>query len=778
MRYQLGRWMFTLISGVVTLPVLQGQVCDLRIEGKVLSAGDQEPLGFANIYIMELQDGTLADADGSFSIDSLCAGVYTLVCSHVGCDHQEHQVVLTEDLLHFFVLEENTVQLEQITVEAAGLRDLGAQPTVALEGAELEAGKGLNLGTALEEIPGVRTLKTGATIAKPVIQGLHSNRVLILNNGVRQEGQQWGNEHAPEVDPFLAEKITIIRGAAGVRYGADAIGGVILVEPKALPEQPGLGGELILQGLSNGRTGVVSGILEGKLPGKLPLSGRLQGTLKRGGNLRTPDYFLDNTGVEEANFSWALRLDQEKWSTEVFYSRFFNVIGILSDAHIGNLTDLQNAINRGRPLSDGAFSYELGRPQQRIVHELVKSKSFLQTGENSSLSLQLTRQFNRRQEFDAHRPFGDLPEGYDEPDIEFEITSYTADLAWEHQLLPNTEGTIGLSWLGQRNTTDRGALIPNYEASTASIYWIEKWRNYPFPLAIEGGLRYDYRTMSIGRQGTENIDDELDFSNISGTLGFIYQLPGNNKLRLNLSSAWRAPNVNELYSEGVHHGSASYESGNRELQVERAYNTSLSIELDPGKKFTGSATAYYNLIQDFIYLQPQERPVLTIRGAFPAFAYEQANARLAGIDWQWQYRFHPRWQTINKGSILRARNRSEDEDLIFMPADRFEQEVRYVFASDPDLPDRGFVGLSVQYTRRQNRVPEGIDFAPPPDGYTLLNIDAGTTLNWGKQPIEVGLSVNNVLHTAYRDYLNRFRYYADEPGRNIILRVQIPFTIY
>ena len=421
------KWQWLLVLALSGPALAAQNRCDLTLSGKVIDAHTQEPVAFANIAIQDSDIGAIADENGQYIIKNICEGSYVIVCSHINCDHVEHNITLTGDTQQNFLLEPHGIFMQEVVIRGKAEPIKPTSAATTLNADELSAGRGLSLGKAIEKLPGVTTLNTGATIAKPVIQGLHSNRVLLLVNGVRQEGQQWGNEHAPAIDPYLADEATVIKGAGSVRYGADAIGGVILIEPRPLRDTPGIGGELNLQGLSNGRTGIASGMLEGKLNGKLPISGRLQGTVKRGGNLQTPGYFLDNTGVEELNFSWALGMKQEKWNTELFFSRFYTRLGIFSGSHIGNLTDLMNAIDRERPLENGAFTYEIGRPQQRVYHELFKWKGALETGEAGALQLQLARQFNRRQEYDAHRAYGSLPDNFDEPQIEFEITTHTAE---------------------------------------------------------------------------------------------------------------------------------------------------------------------------------------------------------------------------------------------------------------------------------------------------------------------------------------------------------------
>lgn len=767
--------MVILSQGLAGIGV-SAQTCTLRLSGQVLEASTRQPLPYATISIKEINKGVVADENGRFSIPGLCSGDYTVTCSMIGCNHAEHQVRLDQSLIQDFFLEETAIELGRVEITGKAIAPASTQPKQDLQGAELEAGKALGLGEALKRLPGVTTLNTGHSISKPVIQGLNGNRIVILNNGVRLEAQQWGDEHAPEIDPFVAGKVSVVKGAAGVRYGADAIGGVVLVEPEPLREKPGIGGQLALGAFSNGRTGVVSASVEGALGGKLPLSGRLQGTFKRGGNVQTPDYFQRNTGIEELNYSWALGLKKEKFNTALYYSVFSTQLGILRDAHIGNLTDLELAIERGRPLNDGAFTYELGRPKQNVLHELFKWQLSVKTGEKSKLQVEAARQFNRRQEFDAHRPFGNLPDELTRPQFEFEITTYTLDLNWEHQWWPNTKGSIGAQGMHQRNTTDFGALIPNYTTQSAGVYWLERWRKYPSPWELEAGLRYDAKQLDITTQGSDTIGQERRFSNISGTAGIVYHLP-DAELRFNAGTAWRAPHPNELYSDGVHHGAASYELGDPTLQSERALNFALSAKWTKPQQFSATLSFYHNRIADFIYLEPQNEPKLTIRGAFPAFHYRQANVALTGFDWTVSVFLLSQLTLESQGAILRAWNRDVGDYLIFMPADRFTHGFKYTFGksgNQQEQDNRPFARLGMTNVLRQTRAPQG-DLAPPPPGYTRFDAEAGMTLHWGNRPVEIGLSVFNLFNARYRDYLNRFRYFTDEVGRNIFVRAKIIF---
>ncbi len=759
---------------------LLSQECHLHLYGYVRDSSGAGPISYVTVFIEETGVGTLADEKGYFHLEGLCAGTpYTVQCTRLGYQGQGLVLSIQSDTGIVLVMQEVGLQLERVEVNALKPGSAHTQAAQSLEGQDLEAGKAFGLGESLRRLVGVTTLNTGATIAKPVIQGLHSNRILILNNGVRQESQQWGSEHAPEIDPFLAQEITVIKGAGSVRYGSDALGGVILVQPAALPKTPGAWGEVNLQGMTNGRTGIASGLMEARLKNpKFPLSGRVQGTLKRGGNIRTPDYFLRNTGISEANFSWTGRLEKEHWNTEVFYSRFFTRLGILRDAHIGNLTDLENAISRGRPLGDGDFSYTLGRPQQQVVHELVKWKTQLAAGESSLFQLQLSRQFNRRQEYDAHKRYNALPENVDEAQIQLEITTYRGEADWEHQWAEHMEGNVGLNYMAQTNTTDRGGLLPRYENNVFGAYWIERWKRPGTPLELELGMRYDIQRLTAGPLEQSAALERKSFNSWSGTLGAVYSLNHHLTFRANTGSAWRAPHVSELFSEGVHHGSASYEQGTATLQPERAWNNNLTLEWTGDSRETAlTVMGYYNLIRDYIFLAPMAEPVLTIRGAFPAFRYSQANARLTGIDARFSILASPSWLAEFQASVIRGWNTAEKDYLIFMPPSQFRYSLRYKIPGGKEAEKRHFLQLSAQHVLRQRWAPAGVDYAAPPDGYLRLDVEGSFYVSLGKQPVELGFSILNALNTEYRDYLNRLRYFAAEPGRNLLLRVRIPFQI-
>lgn len=751
--------------------------CNLTLSGRVLDEHDRSALSYSNIFIEELGTGTVSDSSGHYTIEGLCPGNYTVRCSHVGCEPVIVKVQVRKNTEQNFFPEHHAELLREFAIDGERIEDETMQNAETLEARELEQAAGQSLGNALSRVTGVTSLSTGNSISKPVIHGLHSNRILILNNGVRQEGQQWGNEHAPEIDPFIANKLTVVKGANSVRYGPDAIGGVILVETEDLPDTFGVTGALNLVGASNGRQGITSGMVQGNFA-KLPaFSWRLQGTLKQSGNVNSPDYYLKNTGLKETNFSYALGYTKENMGVEVFYSQFNTDIGIFSAAHIGNLTDLQRAFEAEEPLESADFTYDIERPFQRIAHELFKARAYLHTGSKGELNFVYARQYNRRQEYDKHLPRNDSLAALNLPELDFVITTQTGDLIWEHYKTKGFKGSFGASGIWQENQFNGRFFIPNFRKYGGGIFWIERWKPDSAKLELEAGVRYDYIFQEIFMwQNDVIVSPEFEYNNWSGNLGALYRFSDKLNVKANFGTAWRPPNVSELYSDGVHHGAAAVEVGDTNLVAEQAYNLTVGFAYT-SSRFHVQLDAYYNSINNFIYLKPVLPPTLTIRGAFPTFHYTQVDATLKGFDFTTQYAIRENFIYTGKASILRAYNETAQEWLVQMPSDRYENGLEYRIEQLGCLSDV-YVSGSLTTVLEQTRVPVNSDFAAPPEGYNLLNVEAGVQVPMGQQRLRIGVGIQNVMNVAYRDYLNRFRYYADELGRNFTVRLTVPFGIH
>lgn len=758
------------------ITVAQSTDCRCFIQGVVRDDHTGQPIVGALLLLVKPNQGTFTDADGRYQFTGLCPGKYEIECRIVGYQPRRETVDLTDEHEHVenFLLAEEEIHLKDVEITAHRTDAPVTQPLTTLTGSDLAKTRGQSLGESLRSITGITTLQTGSSISKPVIHGMHSNRVLIMNNGVRQEGQQWGSEHAPEIDPFVATRLSVVKGAAGVRYGSDAIGGVILVEPEELPIGKPLSGEINAAGFSNGRQGVGSATLQGGVKGFDGFGWRAQGTLKRGGNIRTPHYFLDNTGISERNYSLAAGYRKKGFGAEVFYSHFATKIGIFSGSHIGSVTDLLEVIRSGEPLIKSDFSYAINRPYQQVKHNLLKGEVHYHFPDGNRLKWVSAFQYDNRLEYDLHAPRNDSLASLNHPELSFRLSTFTNDILWDHKPLARKfTGQIGISTLYQYNVMNGRPLIPNFDQWNVGIFAIERLIYHDWEL--EAGLRYDYRQLTTYRiVSREKKTDVFDFHNASGTLGAGRNLTDRWSVRLNVGTAWRAPNVSELFSNGVHHGAAAYEEGDASLIPEKALSTIGSVRYATDR-LTIEVGGYLNYIRDYIYLKPQAEPILTVRGAFPYFRYTQTDAIFKGVDVTADWKLSSRLSWNSKMTYLRVNDVRNDAYLVNIPANRWENQLKSTW------PEVGAwrkmsLALSNRWVGQQRRVPPASDFAPPPAGYALWSAQASGTLPLAeKRYLELTFTVDNMFNIAYRDYLNRFRYFADEMGRNVSLRARYVF---
>lgn len=755
---------------------LAAQDCHVALQGHVYDADTREPLAYATVFVVEAGRGVVTDEKGHYIIPNLCEQTaYTVEVRHVECEHQT-QIVRLQEHTTLDILLPHTAALEEVVILEKALQLKAAQAQTEVSRADLDAGQGTHLGETIQKLPGVALLQTGATIAKPVIQGLHSNRVAIVANNVVLEGQQWGAEHGPEVDPFTAGKVTVVKGAAGLRYGVGAIAGAVVLEPAPLRETAGVGGWVSTAANTNGRGGVVAGAADWRLPGR-NLAFRLQGTVKRSGNLRAPDYWLGNTGAAELNGSLLSEWKTGRWQHQFALSSFNQRLGVLRAAHVGNLSDLAAAIAADTPRNnENRFDYALNRPYQQVRHQTLRYNATYRLHEKWKLNAQYAFQYNHRQEYDIVRSAAN-----DRPQISFQLWTNTLNLALEHFAIRHWQGGVGVQGMHQLNYVGRGGFIPDYNTLGAAVWVLERWRRLPDPWEFELGLRYDFRNSRVTTRGNLfNVDTTVHFGNLSGSAGAIYHFNKAWFVTLHSGYAWRPPQVNELFARGVHFAAGTYEEGRADLQSEKAWNSNLSLAWN-GARGQFSLTGYYNRIAGFIYLEPQDYAVLTVRGAFPAYLYNQRNAVLRGLDASASLPLFAGLSLETRAAILRAHSIALDsigegshrEWLPLIPADRYQAGLQW---TSRRKGSNSYVRLLSTTVLLQQRVPSFGLLAPPPPAYVLFSFDAAHTFRIGKNTLEAGLNIRNLGNARYRDYLNFFRFFADEPGVNAGIRLKYTFV--
>lgn len=766
--------LFLLFSAVLWA---QSPPCLIALKGNVKDRDTKATLVSAIVYVDSSTIPAFSNRSGSFLINNICPGKHTFKVLYTGYDSFLVDIVLNADTTVAFTLIKAANFLSAVTVTSTEAKKtpIATIASSDLKGQALFQTRGATLGETLKSIPGLNSIQTGPSISKPVIHGLHSNRVLVLNNGIRQEGQQWGSEHAPEIDPFIASKITIIKGAASVRYGSDAVAGVILLEPRSIDTNRNVAGELNLVGATNGRMGAVSGLIEGKLSAVDGLSWRVQGTLKRAGNFKTPNYYLKNTGLSEEDFSLTTAYRKHNFDIELYYSKFHNKLGIFEGSHVGNVTDLYAAFKRDIPLTPSYFSYDINRTYQDISHDLFKASSSYHFHNGNKIELVYADQKNLREEYDIDLPYSTDPDILSKPQISFQLKTQSLDLIYEMPVKNHFSGSLGIT-SGTQGNVFKGIryLVPNFRNYSAGAFAIEKYtRN---KLTLEAGVRYDYRWLRVYKLNNTTLspyNTTTDYRNITGTIGATYKFSPHFSINGNIGTAWRAPSVNELYIDGVHLSAASYERGDSSLKSERSYNFTLSAKYE-SEQFSAELVLYDNVVNNFIYAKPSLLPIQLISGTYPFFQYTQVNANLRGTELDITYRPLQKFSVESKTSIVRAWNRTIHDYLVFIPADRFDNAVRYNMGKIGHLHE-AYVGLQNVSVLRQSRVPPNSDYVDPPPGYSLFNVNAGFNSHVFTKDVNISISVNNILNTAYRDYLNRFRYYCDDLGINAVIRLKINF---
>lgn len=744
--------------------------CRYKVHGFV-KEGDQAVIG-AKLTLLKAKISITSDPDGHFDFKGLCVGQDSLRIQALGYRTTEKVIFITQDA-HLSIaltpLDAALHETKTVSITAASRKQTVINGT-SLEYQDLEKRKGLSLGQMLADVPGVQILQTGPTLAKPMIRGLTGNRIAIINNGVRQEGQQWGSDHAPEIDPNTASKITVVKGPQALRFGTDAAGGAIIVSPAPLPTSPMLKASLTSTAASNNQMLGQSGSLEGAFTRWPALAWRVQGSYRNAGDAHSAHYSMQNTGFRENAFSATVGYQWHRAQTEVYYSRFQSQIGIFRHAHIGNVSDLLRILSHPDTVYTDPATRRIRRPFQSVSHDLIKAKH---TWYNSFGDWEATASYqnDRRKEYDNN--LRSAPNDRT-PELDFLLQSYLYELTWQSKTDQYKEGkfAIGIGYGTQANQTLGRQLIPNFRnyQGHAFLSHSKTWLN---ALTWINGIRYDYRWMQVYRLTNGILDSPVfRFQGWAGSSQLVLPLPISMTWNLQASTSFRAPLANELFSNGLHHGTASYEIGDAQLKPERNYSLSSSLSKTHGRlQFQISPYATY--YQDFIYLRPMNPEArLTIAGAFPLFNYSSTDVHMYGIDGHIRYDWQETWAITAKASSLRAWNATARQWLVFMPADQVSASVEW----NKNINRRYKLHLSPnwRYVAFQSRTPALQDYAAAPPAYTLWGAQAQLSYLSNHGPFLLSISVSNLTNAAYRDYLNRMRYFTLDQGRNILVNLSLP----
>ena len=766
---------FICIFFVLTIFSVQAFSRLLTITGIVLDSNTKNPLIGATVTFPDLRINAITDVNGSFTLNNLPAkGRFLISITYLGYKTITQTIDLAASTQLQFSLFPSMIEAQEVVVTGTAISSNNRKNSTAVASVNkdhlINRASG-NLVDAIAKVPGVSQITTGGGISKPVIRGLSSNRVVTLVDGAKQEGQQWGDEHGIEVDQYGADRVEVLRGAASLMYGSDALGGVInILDP--LPSPDGhVRGEIISNYQSNNGLTGSSAMLQGNQNGFI---WRARRTYKNAYSYQAPGGRIANTGYNEKDLSAQIGLNKPWGYTHLNLSSFKNNIGLPDFARnsAGNFEDADGNIFTNSAL----MNRKLLLPFQDIRHYKAAINSNILMGDNS-LKFTLAYQNNQRRELQNSRTT---------PSLFFNLQTYSSDFKLHFAEKKGWEPVIGLSASYQDNKNKAAELlIPDYNSVDMGAFVFEK-KNWATATFSVGG-RYDVRSISskkMMQEGQPKFNTFINtFSNFSGALGFTQEFSERLSLKANAGSAFRAPNIAELSSDGIHGGTFRYEIGNNSLKPEKSYYADVALEY-VSDKVNASIGAFNNYIKQYIFNRQLDNEVITVDDSEVAvYRFVQANANLYGFEGS--LTLHPAEliHLENTFSVTRGTNKAIDKPLPFMPAGVIRNELRL----EPKFK-RGiqhtYLSVGLDNVFSQNRVDV---FETTTKGYTLVNAAVGTTFMLKKQPLRLNISANNLLNKAYYDHLSRFKpgrldeadptagYYNQ--GRNISIGLYLPLVI-
>ena len=681
-------------------------------------------------------------------------------------------------------LSEDARTLSGVTVTSKRKHTNVMQQSATIDESMLEKGGATSLAKLLETIPGVSSISAGSTVAKPVIQGMHSSRILLMNNGVKLESQSWGNDHAPEIDYTGASMVEVVKGAECIRYGFGAMGGVVLLNDAPLPyghKKPIVKGVANIGYDTNARGISGSGSIEA---GWKNFGMRLHGNYTRGGDYHTPEYIMNNTGYNNISMSAMGGFENKRITATVLTSLFYQRSGIYFGSQISDLAQLQERFRIGRPTESSLqpFTYDIGIPFQQSQHFTLKGEVKYRINPKQSLDLTLSFQENLRQEYENRMK----KEWSVIPMQDLILKTYKADLSYRASWKPYKMSTFaGLANTYQINYnfpgTKNPAFVPNFAALTMGGFLLQKATFFE-KLQCELGLRYDFRVMSVSGYTTLNKYDYYDdfkvYSNFTSSFAAHYQFNDNWDMRANIGWSWRPPDINELYAVGLQEGSY-WVVGNRNLKSERGWKSILGaryrntwVSVEP--------SLFYQHINSYIYDHigyGANRFHNSPSGKYAKFMYDQDDVRLYGGDIEATVNPIKGLSIVAKGEWIFARNITRNDWLPFMPSDKYGLSANYEHVFGAEKKIKASFSLSGNYVTKQERFDPNKDLvAVSPDPYFLLGTTADVAFKLSNnREVKVMLVGDNILNTLYKEYTDRFRYYAHERGMNYSLRTIIKF---
>ena len=728
-------FLFALMLGFSIVASAQNKVVG------TISDPQNNPISGVTITIPELHKETISDENGKYTFTNLPSGNLKLVFSYIGFETRTQMVNANPKGTTVNVsLAETIHQMDEVIISTA-FNKLQSQNVMKVEHQSMKSLSQKGTSTLIEglaTIPGVSQVSTGTSIGKPVIRGLSGNRVLVYSQGVRLENQQFGEEHGLGLNDAGIESVEVIKGPASLLYGSDAIGGVLYFNPEKFASTNTVEGNFNQKLFSN-TNGSSSSLGVKASSEKLKFLAR--GSYNTHADYKVPDgNRVTNTRYNESDFKTALGYSTSKFTSTLRYN--FNKL---------DLGIPENGFAEQTSTKKTTF------PKQAVYANILSLNNTL-FFKNSKLDADLGYISNDRSEF----------EDSDVANLHMKLKTYNYNLKYYLPKLGKFESIIGTQGMHQTNTNSgEEYLIPD---ATTNDFGVFGTANYEWNKnVLQAGVRFDNRTVTSiehGTAGDEGYFQAIDkkFQSFNSSLGFKTNLKKDIIFRLNLATGFRAPNLAELTSNGVHEGSNRYEIGNANLKNEQNFQTDLNIEYR-NPHFELFVNGFYNHINNYIFIAPNG----VVTNGFDTYDYTQANANLFGGEAGIHFHPHPLdWLHITSSFESVTGKKQSGENLPLIPANKWNNSIKTEFKSAKYLKD-SFAVLNVVYTFDQNNPSQ---FETKSNDYTLVNMGVGGKVTFGKTAFDVNLNANNLFNKTYISHLSRLKNDGiPNIGRTIVLGV-------
>ncbi|WP_091465856.1 TonB-dependent receptor [Flavobacterium urocaniciphilum] len=707
----------------------------------VIKNENNEVLSNVEVLVSDAAIQTKSNENGLFELKNLPIGKITLIFKKENFEIKSEEIAIgkQEQKIMVVVLEEEAHHIDEILVSSIFNKTQNENVVkidhINLKNIQNEGA--INLSDAIATNPGVNVVSTGVSIGKPVIRGLSGNRVLTYTQGIRLENQQFGEEHGLGLNANGQESVEIIKGPASLLYGSDAMGGVLFFNPEkyAANNQTEFSVNQVVNSNTQGSNSSVT--------------------------LKTSEdkfkFLVQNNYTTHADYQTP---NGETVVNTRFIEKDFKVgTSYATSRYVADFRYNYNDLNLGLPeedIEDARFRTPL-YPSQKIENHLLSfnQKVFFK---NSKLEATAGYVFNNRKELEAA----------DEVALFMKLKTFNYNVRYYLPDFGKFETIIGFQGMNQENRNfGEERLIPNAKISDIGFFGTSQYKMEKSLLQF--GVRYDFRIVNIhefGEIGTEGSFQKLDknFESINASVGFKTEITEKITSRINIATGFRAPNLSELSSNGVHEGSNRYEIGNPNLKNEQNFQVDLNVDYN-AEHFDFFANGFYNSINNYIFIAPNGN---TIDDNF-VYDYLQNNAALFGGETGIHLHLHEiDWLHMTSSYEMVIGKLDNKMNLPLIPANQWKNNFRANFNVSKNIKN-SFVFLQANYTFNQNNVSE---FETKTGNYLLLSSGIGTDIELKKSNFNVYLTATNLLNKEYIAHLSRLK--ADgiyNMGRNIVLGV-------